>query len=397
MSFNQTRMARGGHDIWTISRQRSPERLDFGSIHGDTNIGLLSLYEISDLGRYLLSPTQVEIKNRLVGCEIHYRKTFIGKSRENIRKILPRKMTQGGEKKDTSTQTFISKMDYTPPSLKDEELKAQFGKIHDHLRTYDPIIRGLSKLDTNKISDVVGITENILGDRSLLVLRGGVGEKIDFIKKSISGDVGVVFKSACISDGLFEMRGYDFKTYNPKNRHRLIKFFQDGEFKACVLDPGNQVKFWIEDVSLIQHMHLFEQSLRTNSIFYDSIKQCMEGKATALKLFFYKQLDISYSKAHLPGIYRNALESQKVALNDMDKVIDSIKNLQMGISFHYVPESNSGEKRMYTTLSVMHDFRALEPIKDELPCLYSEISKAASVSEAGKYYLLDSIRGYQNG
>jgi hypothetical protein len=44
----------------------------------------------------------------------------------------------------------------------------------------------------------------------------------------------------------------------------------------------------------------------------------------------------------------------------------------------------------------MHDFNAIEPIKSQLPELYSKISRKTSVSDAGKLYLLDSIREYQN-
>jgi hypothetical protein len=44
----------------------------------------------------------------------------------------------------------------------------------------------------------------------------------------------------------------------------------------------------------------------------------------------------------------------------------------------------------------MHDVKALEPIKDQLPQVYAEISKKTSVSDAGRLYLLDSIREFQN-
>ncbi len=79
-------------------------------------------------------------------------------------------------------------------------------------------------------------------------------------------------------------------------------------------------------------------------------------------------------------------------------VITSILNdFQIGILFSYVPISDSGEKKLFTNFSVMHNFKALEPIKDDLPQVYSEINKKASVTEAGKFYLLDSFRGYKNG
>jgi len=69
---------------------------------------------------------------------------------------------------------------------------------------------------------------------------------------------------------------------------------------------------------------------------------------------------------------------------------------EFGILFNYVPVTRTGEKKLLTNVSVMHDVRALEPLKEDLPELYSMINKMASISEAGKYYLLDSIRGYGN-
>ena len=59
-------------------------------------------------------------------------------------------------------------------------------------------------------------------------------------------------------------------------------------------------------------------------------------------------------------------------------------------------QTDSGQNKLYTQISVMHNVRALEPLKNELPQLYSEINKRASFSEAGHFYLLDSIRGYIN-
>jgi hypothetical protein len=41
----------------------------------------------------------------------------------------------------------------------------------------------------------------------------------------------------------------------------------------------------------------------------------------------------------------------------------------------------------------MHDLRALDPLREELPLVYSEINKRAWASEAGRFYLLDAIKG----
>jgi DNA-binding Lrp family transcriptional regulator len=51
---------------------------------------------------------------------------------------------------------------------------------------------------------------------------------------------------------------------------------------------------------------------------------------------------------------------------------------------------------MMTLISVMHDLRALDVLRKNLPQVYAEISKYVSVSEAGKFYLLDSIEGFNH-
>jgi DNA-binding Lrp family transcriptional regulator len=51
---------------------------------------------------------------------------------------------------------------------------------------------------------------------------------------------------------------------------------------------------------------------------------------------------------------------------------------------------------MITLISVLHDLRALELLRKNLPVVYNEIEKRVSVSEAGKYYLLDSIEGFNS-
>ena len=38
--------------------------------------------------------------------------------------------------------------------------------------------------------------------------------------------------------------------------------------------------------------------------------------------------------------------------------------------------------------------KALEPIRNVLPNIYSEINKRVCVSDIGRFYLLDSIKGY---
>jgi hypothetical protein len=70
--------------------------------------------------------------------------------------------------------------------------------------------------------------------------------------------------------------------------------------------------------------------------------------------------------------------------------------LQIGISFNYIPQPESAADNMITLISVLHDLRALELLRKNLPQVYHEIEKRGSVSEAGRFYLLDSIEGFNN-
>jgi hypothetical protein len=49
-----------------------------------------------------------------------------------------------------------------------------------------------------------------------------------------------------------------------------------------------------------------------------------------------------------------------------------------------------------TLISVLHDLRALDVLRTTLPRVYDEVSKCVSESEAGKFYLLDSIEGFNH-
>ena len=141
---------------------------------------------------------------------------------------------------------------------------------------------------------------------------------------------------------------------------------------------------------------MLEQSIRTNPQLNDSLTLCAKGNAKALKLIFSHQLNIDYSENFLPLTYKEVFEKYKLGLNERAIVLNSLKNFQLGISFNFIPQTGSIEEKLITNISVMHDFKALTPIKDNLPYVYSEMNKRATISELGKFYLLDSIRGCIN-
>jgi hypothetical protein len=378
--------------IWIISKGRYTD-MDMNRIKEGMDTGPVKEYRISDLARYMLNPDSIEVDKALIGCEVHFHQqsSRIG---QKIGRLLHRR--KGNE--NAPTQTLLSDFKTEPPSLKDEDLESYIDKIYSQLKPYDPTLKRLLGLDQDRISDVVGICEeDIDGNRSWLTLKGGMDEKINYICNFIGEDVGVILDRALVADGLFELRGFDFTSYDPGNSYRLLRFYKDGMPRSCVLGPGDKVEFWIEDRKLITYMQLLEQAIRTNPKFNDSLNRCIEGNAKPLRLLFNGKIEIDYSRARLPQAYKEVFDTYDMESEEKERFMDSLKKNQIGISFQLIPQSRPGKERLFTNISVMHDFRALEPIKENLPQLYSEIDKKAAVSEAGKFYLLDSIRGYKNG
>lgn len=380
--------------MWTISKGRHVN-LDLDGLDEEVRNGARMEYSISELAKYMLSPRPVQVEKKLVGCEIHYPLPSSKKIRGWIRRVLPNSLVGLSKEQGASSEVLMSGFERERPLLRDRNLESHVNRLYELLRPYDAIHKELSGLDSGKVCDVVGICEDISGNRSFLTLQGGIDEKINYMKSFISKDVRIVLEKAYLGEGLFEMMGFDFRSYDPKESYRLIKLSQEGREKYCVLDSDGGVEYWVDNPELVRHIHLLEQSIRTNIKFNNSLELCAQGNARPLKLLFYKPLEIDYSKGHLPKVYRDVFEACNMGRNERDLVVSSLKNLQFGISFNYVPLSDSGEARLFTNISVMHDFRALESIKDNLPSLYAEINKRTFVSDAGKFYLLDSIRGFR--
>jgi hypothetical protein len=211
-----------------------------------------------------------------------------------------------------------------------------------------------------------------------------------------SKNVGVVINKAYATDGLFELRGFDFTAFNPNHSHRLISYLRGGKPKACVLSSRNRVVFRIEDQQLLAYIHLLQQSLNANPQMVEAFNQCIQSDAKPVKLFFNKNLEIDYSKAQLPKVYNELFEFHNLGFNQKNLIKPMLNYLQIGVSFNYIPVSDTGDDRLCTHISVLHDFRALAPLKKNLPQVYSEMSKKAFATDSGRYYLLDSIRGYSN-
>ncbi len=383
---------KNGKDIWIISKGRYTE-LDMTRIAGGNVSGPVKEYLISYIARYMLDPKPIQVDKKLVGCKIEYHQKGLGKGRKIFAKILPKKIREVFKTGSTRPEILTIRKN-NRAVVKDENLESHIKDIETILRPYDPMMKRLAALDPEAISDITGMYDDIGGGFSWLVINGSVEEKIQYMMNNVSQDVGVILKKAYMSDGLFEMKGFKFTSYDPEVSFRLIKFMRDGKSLACVLNSDNHIEFWIDDIKLIQYIQLLEQSIRTNPKFYEAFELCRQDDAKPLKILLNKKFDIDYSRANLPKVYKKVFDRYNMGLDEKNAIVNSINNLQMGISFNYIPQSSSIKEKLFTNICVMHDIKALEPIKEVLPQIYSEITKMVSVSEAGRYYLLDAIRGY---
>ena len=392
------RTTRSGNStpIWIITAGQYTHQDSAGPVIKDIQDTPVKEFKISDFARYLISPNPIEFEKRLVGCEVHYHQQSANRKRQKIWQILPRKLNRFKNKEQIQTELFMPQAGMRIPRMNDGNLEAHLNKLYGLLRSQDPIYKGLADLDRSNISDIVGICEDLGGNRTWLRLRGSIDDKIEYIGRQIFNKVGVVLDRAYLTQGVFELRGFDFEGYQASNQNRLLKFFKDGQTRVCVLDNDGQVDFWLKDSQLLNYLHLLNQSIQMNPLFKDAFHQFMKGDAHPLKLLFKQDLSIDYSRGNLPTIYRQAIRDGQMHRQDRQTILSSLNHLQLGVSVHYIPHSESKNDQLCTNLSVMHDFRALESIKNQLPDLYANMKKHASLSEAGNYYLLDAIRGYQD-
>jgi len=395
LSIKDSDLSHDNSNIWIISEGRYSD-VDLKGVVDGNVAGPYKEYKISDIGRYLLNPDSIEVKKRLIGGEIHYKKGALKKIGKSFRKILPNTSKRQKNGQLLTPELIISRYKLRIPPMNDPDLEAHLNQFYGLLRSYDSVPKKLASLDPHKIFEIIGICEDIGGNYSYLKLKGSIEEKIKYLESSFSKDVGVMLNRAYIADGLFELRGYDFESYKPERSYRLISYTNDGGPTACVLTDHNKIDFYLSDYHLIKHMHLLEQSLRANPSISKAFRRCVKGQATPVKLFFNKKLEIDYAKTALPAIYQNVFKTLDVGLNQRNLIKPILNYLQVGVSLNYILPGEGQEDRMYTHISVLHDFRALEPLRKNLPQVYSALLEQAFITEAGRYYLLDSINGYSN-
>lgn len=382
--------------LWIIS---GGEITDFNTelIDDTSSSQRVKSYQISDLGRYILNPDSIEVKEKILGCNIFFKQPKSNRLKARMRKFLPKSLHGFLQDVEIPPQEIISLSSLKIPAFEDKQLEQHFRKLGEMLRPYNSALKKLSDLDPSTIEEVVGICEDIGSDNHYdLNLKGTIEEKIAYIYNNISNDVFVVLKNPSISDGLFEMRGYDFTKYNHKNSYRMIKYFKDGIARYCVLNAKSEVEFYVKNKIYVSYLHLLEQSIQSNEHLYNAFLQCIDGSAKPLRLYFTNHLEVTYSNEYIPTMYKKIFEHYNIGENVRQNVTKILNDHQRVVSFNYIPRSKTGNEKLFTNISVMHNVKALDPIKSFFPEFYSEINKITMVSEAGSYYLLDSMKGYRD-
>jgi hypothetical protein len=345
-------------------------------------------YRISAIGHYLVSPAALDVRRRLAGCEIHWQVSRISRWLSPLRRLA-------GKKGAGSRPPLSLTMNFPSPAASpfDANLKRHIDLLYDSLRPFDLFFQALGGIDPGKVDRVAGICEDDTGLRAAVTFTGAPWQQLAFVRRHAGREIDVRLERAEFADGLFEMKGFDFINFNPRTTYRLIRFEHDGRPKACVLNEDHTIAFWLDSVKLVKYLQLFEYCIQHNDPLRESLIQCIQGKAAALRLMFTPRMEIDYSRAPLPAVFQEAIGRTRLA-DPQDRLIkQNLNQYQMGVSFNAMALQESGRSELCTHISILQDLRALEPIKDRIPDLFAKMAQGAAQSEEGRFYLLESICG----
>ncbi len=352
-------------------------------------------YGISDLGRYLIQPGPIEVENQLVGCTHKPVITGAGRLRQSLKRILaghPTPRPEGGDRHEILARNTIK-----IPTLKDRQLAGHAEHLRGLLEPLDPAFQEIAAIDPRKTADIQGICEDEAGHRTVLTLKGDTAAKQQYMLKHLLKPVRTTLASVHIAEGLYEMRGWPNALFRAKRRHRLLRFHVDGKFFACLLNAKDRMAFWINDIKHLHRMVLLQQAIDTSPPLADTLNQCLSDEVRPMRLMFNPNIGIDYSRNRIPQVYQELFSTLDLDLEMRRDVIRSLNHRQLGVSLSYTTQPGFGDPHPITHISVMHDVKALEPLRSGAPQVFAAISQRATVSEAGQYYLLENIRGRSDG
>lgn len=350
-------------------------------------------YALSDIGRYLLFPGPFKIESRLMGCECDLKPSGWQRFKHAVASRFFRTGKAASAADAVQRRLCMAQLFVPLPSLHDPALARHLDGLRDLLRPFDPALQEIAGLDLDRVADVRGVCEDAGGHRTHITLSGDLATKRRYVLDNLLGRIPITLPQAHIADGLYEMRGLAARTYQAEHRHRLLRFHVNGEFFACLLNAAGRVAFWIDDAKRLHHLLIMQQALETDPVLASSIEGCLEGEAQALRLLINAKMDIDYSRNRLPRVYQELFQRLDLEGGVRKEVIRSLNAYQTGVSFSFTRPGGYGDAQATTSIAVLHDLKALDPLREKLPELYAAINRKASLTEAGKYYLLESIEG----
>jgi len=380
-------MARIPCGSWIISEGK-PVRLDPCAFDPEAERGSVREYRLSEIGRYLLNPGPIEIRKRMVGCEVH-------RKLNGLTRWMPRLIRRDAHRQ-SKAEVILSGIKLKLPPLKDPDLETHLKRMVDELRVFEPFGKKMTRLDARKISQLIGICEDVGGGYSYLKLQGSIEDKMRYLTSHVGRDVRVTIHRPHVSEGLFELRGFPAAGFNPAHVFRLVVYSRCGQPAACVLSPLGNLDFRMPDPQTAKYAILLENILKFCTEFRKAFEDCFGGGARPVRLFFNRQIEVDYSKTNFPEVYRDVFRASETALSNRNLVKPVLNSLQMAVSLSYLFSAADGEERLLTHICILHDVRALEPLRKSLPGVYDEMNRRAFSTEAGRYYVLDSIKGAAN-
>lgn len=368
---------------WVISEPRRFDA-DLRAIDPEADPGPAKAYRISPWARYLLHPGPIEIRKRLIGAEIH-------PAQRGMRLLRRTRRLQGAPPEG---ELLLSGLRLRPPPLRDPALRAHLEQLVDALRPYDPFQRRLARLDPRRLAHVVGVCEDPGNGYTYLKLLGTTEERLRYLAANVDREVRIVVHRAHSAEGVFELRACPPSVFGDRSGVPLITYGRAGQAAACVLTPSGRVDFRLAAAEEVRYLMLLETSLRQCREMRRGVTALREGALRPLRLVFEPAATAdAEGETALPPIFRELLPQEAGPARFGSLIRPALQAMRTAVTLSGLRPAADGGEELVFIRCVLHDLRALEPLRRTLPSVYAEISRRAVPTEAGRLYVLEESTG----
>ncbi len=367
---------------WVITE---PRRIEFDVQAFDPEADPVpgKAYRVSALGRYLLHPGPIEIRKRLIGAEIH----ATSPSRRGLRvfRRLGRRPNAG--------ELLLSGLRLRLPRFRDPALGAHFDRLADALRHYDPFQRRLARLDPRRIAHVVGVCEDPGHGYTYLKLLGTTEERLRYLAANVGREVRVTVHRAHSVPDTFDLRACPPEAFGPEGWVPLLTYSRAGRPSACVLTAAGRLEFRLVAPEELRYLMLFETSLRQCREMQRALLSFRQGALRPLRLTFEPAGDAGEAEGGIPPIFRELLPPEAGGSRFGSLIRPALRTMRTTVTLSGLRPSENGGEELLFIRCVLHDLRALEPLRKTLPAVYAEIRRRAVPTDAGRFYVLEETTG----